>query len=219
MSVRRRLKIQAAVGPAMRTTVSKVATHRVAQDVHPLQPHRHPPGFDRGDKLSLSSDRILVVLRVGTTAEPQYVDRVHRPVVGNRVEIEHPQPHTCPESVQQQDGNVFRLPVQCHRAYLIVRPDTLTHFNEDTFKGFPKGCKRRSNKSHLRKTKSKVEPAAETVAKIKESTVWQMENELYEFARDQFHFVQKKLRTPGRNVMQDFMYEKIKPNPNGAAKN
>uniref|UniRef100_A0A182W6Y7 Heparan sulfate 2-O-sulfotransferase 1 n=1 Tax=Anopheles minimus TaxID=112268 RepID=A0A182W6Y7_9DIPT len=77
----------------------------------------------------------------------------------------------------------------------------------------------KSNKSHLRKTKSKVEPAAETVAKIKESAVWQMENELYEFARDQFHFVQKKLRTPGRNVMQDFMYEKIKPNPNGAAKN
>ncbi|XP_050077999.1 heparin sulfate O-sulfotransferase [Anopheles maculipalpis] len=77
----------------------------------------------------------------------------------------------------------------------------------------------KSNKSHLRKTKSKVEPAPETVAKIKESTVWQMENELYEFARDQFHFVQKKLRTPGRNVMQDFMYEKIKPNPNGGAKN
>uniref|UniRef100_A0A182JKZ9 Heparan sulfate 2-O-sulfotransferase n=1 Tax=Anopheles atroparvus TaxID=41427 RepID=A0A182JKZ9_ANOAO len=77
----------------------------------------------------------------------------------------------------------------------------------------------KSNKSHLRKTKSKVEPAPETVAKIKESTVWQMENELYEFAREQFHFVQKKLRTPGRNMMQDFLYEKIKPNQNAPAKN
>lgn len=131
------------MGVCYRIAAGKVATHRVAQDVNPLQPHRHPPGFDRGDKLSLSRDRILVVLRVGATTEPQYVDRVHRPVVGNRIEIEHPQPHTRSESVQQQDGNVFRLPVQCHRAYLIVRPDTLTHFDEDTFKGFPKGCKRR----------------------------------------------------------------------------
>ncbi|XP_055642734.1 heparin sulfate O-sulfotransferase [Toxorhynchites rutilus septentrionalis] len=77
----------------------------------------------------------------------------------------------------------------------------------------------KSNKSHLRKTKSKIDPQPETVASIQQSTVWQMENELYEFALEQFHFVQKKLRTPGKSGMQDFFYEKIKPNQNVAVRN
>jgi heparan sulfate 2-O-sulfotransferase HS2ST1 len=68
----------------------------------------------------------------------------------------------------------------------------------------------KSNRSHLRKTKSKIEPNTETVALVQQSIVWQMENELYEFALKQFQFVQKKLKTPGKNVWQEFMYEKIK---------
>lgn len=77
----------------------------------------------------------------------------------------------------------------------------------------------KSNKSHLRKTKSKVDPLPETIAQIQQSTVWQMENELYEFALEQFHFMQKKLNAPGKSVTQDFFYEKIRPNQNAAAKN
>ncbi|XP_001656685.2 heparin sulfate O-sulfotransferase [Aedes aegypti] len=77
---------------------------------------------------------------------------------------------------------------------------------------------RKSSKSHLRRTKSKVEPQSETISQIQKSSIWQMENELYEFALEQFHFIQKKLRTPsGKGSMQDFFYEKIKPNQIAAA--
>lgn len=67
-----------------------------------------------------------------------------------------------------------------------------------------------SNKSHLRKTKGKEEPLAETVAKIKESKIWRMENELYHFARDHFQFIKKKYMT-NTGKIQGFSYEKIKP--------
>jgi hypothetical protein len=38
-----------------------------------------------------------------------------------------------------------------------------------------------------------------------------MENELYFFARDHFYFIKNKHMANGKK--QDFMYEKIKPNP------
>lgn len=58
-----------------------------------------------------------------------------------------------------------------------------------------------------------MDPQPETINQIQKSSIWQMENELYEFALEQFHFMQKKLRTPsGKSSMQDFFYEKIKPN-------
>lgn len=69
----------------------------------------------------------------------------------------------------------------------------------------------KSNKSHLRKTKGKTDPLPITEAKIKESKIWQMENELYFFARDHFYFIKNKHMSGGKQ--QDFMYEKIKPGP------
>lgn len=69
----------------------------------------------------------------------------------------------------------------------------------------------KSNKSHLRKTKGKTDPLPVTEAKIKESKIWQMENELYFFARDHFYFIRNKHISNGKR--QDFMYEKIKPGP------
>lgn len=69
-----------------------------------------------------------------------------------------------------------------------------------------------SNKSHLRQTSSKITPSAETVAKIQESTVWKMENELYEFALENFEFVKRKILSNEPNgVVQTFFYEKIRP--------
>lgn len=56
-----------------------------------------------------------------------------------------------------------------------------------------------------------MEPKPETVTEIQRSVIWQMENELYEFALNQFHFMEKKLRVPGKNTVQNFFYEKIKP--------
>ena len=74
-----------------------------------------------------------------------------------------------------------------------------------------------SSKSHLRQTTSKIEPKAETVAEIKKSTVWKMENELYEFALQQFHFLYKlqhQIKVQGKNLMQKYFYEKIRPKQN-----
>lgn len=65
-----------------------------------------------------------------------------------------------------------------------------------------------SNKSHLRKTVQKDRPSVETVKKIQESPVWQMENEFYEFAVEQFHFIKKHTL---KNKLQNVTYEKIRP--------
>lgn len=68
-----------------------------------------------------------------------------------------------------------------------------------------------SNKSHLRQTASKIDPNPETVAKIQDNMIWKMENELYEFALEQFQFLQRKMVLPGKKTLQSFMYEKIRP--------
>ncbi|KAK0096678.1 hypothetical protein PV326_004757 [Microctonus aethiopoides] len=69
-----------------------------------------------------------------------------------------------------------------------------------------------SNKSHLRQTTQKINPHAETVKKIHNSTVWKMENELYNFALNHFHSVKKRLiKAASQDVNQHFMYEKIRP--------
>ncbi|GBP87200.1 Heparin sulfate O-sulfotransferase [Eumeta japonica] len=69
-----------------------------------------------------------------------------------------------------------------------------------------------SNKSHLRQTSSKIPPLPETIEKIQQSTIWKMENELYEFALEQFRFIKKKLLVKeGNSVPQIFFYEKVRP--------
>ncbi|KAG8227597.1 hypothetical protein J437_LFUL000697 [Ladona fulva] len=88
-----------------------------------------------------------------------------------------------------------------------------------------------SNRSHLRKTTQKVEPSLETVEAIKQSKVWQMENEFYEFAVEQFHFAKRRAGVSSINaglsvvgskdktldkaqsqaIQQHFTYEKIRP--------
>ncbi|XP_018577622.1 heparin sulfate O-sulfotransferase isoform X2 [Anoplophora glabripennis] len=65
-----------------------------------------------------------------------------------------------------------------------------------------------SNRSHLRQTVQKDIPSEETVKKIKESLIWQMENEFYEFALEYFHFIKK---FGFKNKLQNVMYEKIRP--------
>ncbi|XP_049762612.1 heparin sulfate O-sulfotransferase-like [Schistocerca cancellata] len=72
-----------------------------------------------------------------------------------------------------------------------------------------------SKKSHLRKTAQKIEPSEETVSIIKQSKVWKMENELYEFALEQFHYIKKKILaikdSSNSEKVQQFTYEKIRP--------
>ncbi|CAH0726315.1 unnamed protein product, partial [Brenthis ino] len=69
-----------------------------------------------------------------------------------------------------------------------------------------------SNKSHLRQTSSKIDPSQRTIEKIQQSSIWKMENELYEFALEHFKFVKKKILLREMNsVAQVFFYEKIRP--------
>lgn len=69
-----------------------------------------------------------------------------------------------------------------------------------------------SNKSHLRQTSAKIEPNTRTIEMIQQSTVWRMENELYEFALEHFKFVKKKvLLRESSSVAQIYFYEKIRP--------
>lgn len=58
---------------------------------------------------------------------------------------------------------------------------------------------------------NKRQPNEKTVAAIKDSEIWKMETELYNFALTQFEFNKKKLLQPDKKTYQKFMYEKIKP--------
>lgn len=71
-----------------------------------------------------------------------------------------------------------------------------------------------SSKSHLRQTTSKIEPKPETVREIKKTDVWKLENEFYEFALQQFHFMYKsqmQIKMQGKSFEQKYFYEKIRP--------
>ncbi|KAL1124703.1 hypothetical protein AAG570_001327, partial [Ranatra chinensis] len=72
-----------------------------------------------------------------------------------------------------------------------------------------------SKKAHLRKTNQKLEPSEETIKRIQKTSVWQMENEFYEFVLEQFHQLKKRMGTNKDGEIidkgQQFMFEKISP--------
>ncbi len=68
------------------------------------------------------------------------------------------------------------------------------------------------SKSHLRKTNLKIPPKVETIARFKNSTVWQLENDFYEFALRHFEYVKSRTLKPDLSAKgQQFFYEKIRP--------
>lgn len=87
---------------------------------------------------------------------------------------------------------------------------TLPHFFRGAQRVFLIG-----DKNHLRKTFKKQLPSDATVRKIHESKVWQMEDEFYEFVREQFHFQKRKTLIDREGFQADrgkrFFYEKIRP--------
>ncbi|KAH9360545.1 hypothetical protein HPB48_016439 [Haemaphysalis longicornis] len=89
----------------------------------------------------------------------------------------------------------------------------------DDFPALPRASKagqQNGKKSHLRKTFNKVQPTEETVEHFKRSAIWQMENEFYEFAAEQFEFAKKRTLGAAQDgqltdLGQQFFYEKIRP--------
>ncbi|XP_066592322.1 heparin sulfate O-sulfotransferase-like [Prorops nasuta] len=70
----------------------------------------------------------------------------------------------------------------------------------------------RNNKSHLRQTTQKLNPLPETIEKIQRTSIWKMENELYNYALNHFHALKKRfIDASFQDSHQRFMYEKIRP--------
>lgn len=67
----------------------------------------------------------------------------------------------------------------------------------------------------MRKTNHKIPPSVETIAIIKKTAIWKMENELYEFALEQFNFAKKRMDVNHEGILMDrgrqFTFEKISP--------
>lgn len=72
-----------------------------------------------------------------------------------------------------------------------------------------------SQRNHLRKTNKKIKPSEKTVAEIKTWKIWQMENELYKFAIQQFQFFKNQMKVNDNGTITDkgiqFRFEKIYP--------
>lgn len=99
---------------------------------------------------------------------------------------------------------------------------------EETLPRFFTGARKRyeeGSKSHLRKTFNKLKPSPESIHVIQSSIVWKMEQEFYDFAKNQFEFLKKQSFLPSlssssthdsrqtylRGKGQQFFYEKIRP--------
>lgn len=68
--------------------------------------------------------------------------------------------------------------------------------------------------SHLRKTLKKIPLSERTIAKIKESIVWKMEDEFYQFAKFQYNFIKGKVFANQDLLLlreKEITYDKIKP--------
>lgn len=104
---------------------------------------------------------------------------------------------------------------------------TLPRFFKGATKLYEEG-----SKSHLRKTYNKLKPSPESIHVIQSSIIWKMEQEFYDFAKNQFEYLKKQsfyLPSPSSNVAthenqnsgetyqrlkakgQQFFYEKIRP--------
>lgn len=77
---------------------------------------------------------------------------------------------------------------------------------------------RTGKKSHLRKTRDKKPPSKVTIAKLRQSDIWKIENEFYEYALEQFQFVRAHaVREKDGELLvlpESFFYEKIYPKAN-----
>ncbi|KAE8746971.1 hypothetical protein FOCC_FOCC006391 [Frankliniella occidentalis] len=180
-------------------------------------------------------------LRYGDDFRPYLVRRKHGDKVTFDECVEKKQPDCHPDNMWLQvpffcghsalePGNKWALEEAKRNLishYLLVgvteEMEEFIRLLEVTLPSFFQGASKHylsSKKSHLRRTVQKADPSPSTIKKIQDSKVWQMEQELYDFALAQFHFMRK--RTLGLSASnktsqfttersQQFMYEKIRP--------
>ncbi len=90
-------------------------------------------------------------------------------------------------------------------AFVEVLEATLPGF----FAGATKIFRESSQFRHIRKTRHKENPSEQTLAKMKDTRIWKLENEFYDFANSHFQWLKgEKSHSPGRSY---FHYEKIRP--------
>lgn len=98
--------------------------------------------------------------------------------------------------------------------------DTFIRLLELTLPEFFTGATKMYNESgdlqHIRKTKHKDYPSESTVARLKETKVWKMENEFYQFAHSHFNMLKDELSEIARfrakfGTERLYHYEKIRP--------
>ena len=107
--------------------------------------------------------------------------------------------------------------------FVALLEETLPRYFAGASKRYEEG-----SKSHLRKTFNKLKPSPESIHVIQTSIVWKMEQEFYDFAKNQFEFLKKQSFLPSpsfpssthhdsrqaynlRGKGQQFFYEKIRP--------
>ncbi|KAK3087715.1 hypothetical protein FSP39_009535 [Pinctada imbricata] len=94
--------------------------------------------------------------------------------------------------------------------FIAVLEATIPRFFRGALKLFNEGTK-----SHLRKTFNKREPSQETLDTIRESKIWKMENEFYQFVLEQFRFIKSQTFESSNGGYTEkgnkFHYEKIRP--------
>jgi len=91
--------------------------------------------------------------------------------------------------------------------FVAVLEATLPSFFKGALKLYQEGTK-----SHLRKTRKKFTPNAATIERFRNSSVYQLESEFYDFAVRQFQAIQTMaLNSDLSDKGQQFFYEKIRP--------
>jgi len=68
-----------------------------------------------------------------------------------------------------------------------------------------------SGKSHIKKTRHKDDLSEETIKKMKNTKIWKLENDFYNFALKNFHSVRTAVLEHKKSKNNFFKYEKIRP--------
>ncbi|CAL1537803.1 unnamed protein product [Lymnaea stagnalis] len=98
------------------------------------------------------------------------------------------------------------------RDFLVILEATLPRFFRGATKLYAEG-----HGHHLRQTVQKVPTRPETMSKLRNSLIWKLENDFYEFAHRQFHYVKRLMFQKHKGQLVEkakrFHFGKVRPTP------